>query len=92
MTQSSSPMTKEQFLQQIGEIISKYEDDAGRIVGVYIQPDENNFTEVHQWNGEKFLEGKCGIELKEVEGTAEFDAAKERHLIEKMVNEGSISR
>jgi hypothetical protein len=92
MTQSSSPMTKEQFLQQIGEIISKYEDDTGQIVGAYIEPNTNDRTEVHQWNGDRLSEGKCSIKLEEVEGTAEFDAAKERRLIAKMIDEGSISR
>lgn len=73
-------MTKEQLLQQVGELISKYEDDTGEIVGAFIQPISTDRTEVHQWDGEKFSEGKCSISLEAVEGTAEFDKAAEQRI------------
>jgi hypothetical protein len=88
MTQTSQPMTKEQFLQQIGEIITKYEDDTEQIVGVYVHPDMNNFTEVYQWDGEKFSEGRGEIEIKEVEGTTEFYVQKEENIKKRIMDPG----
>jgi hypothetical protein len=60
-------MTKEQLLLEIGKLIYKYEDDTGEIVGAYIEPTTDDRTEVYQWNGDRFSQGKYTIKLEAVE-------------------------
>jgi hypothetical protein len=88
MSEFSPVLTKEQLLQQIGEIISRYENNTGQIVGAFIQPGMSNPTEIHQWDGGSFSEEKCAIKLEEVEGTAEFYAAKEEGIKNDLISRG----
>lgn len=89
MSEISQPMTKEQLLQQIGRLIRKYEEENNEtVVGAFIQPTMSNDTEVYQWNGEEFCEEKCKITIEEVEGSAEFYAAKEEKIRNDLISEG----
>jgi F0F1-type ATP synthase membrane subunit b/b' len=79
-------MTKEQLLQKIGEIISKYEDDTEQIVGAYIQPTTDDRTETHEWNGQEFCEEKVALKFEVVEGTTEFNTAKEEKIKKRIMD------